>query len=168
MGCFRVRNHQRFPIGQNVRKRDSAVRAALGLFEKADCDRLSDRVARGRLAGVRVAGEHCEGSDTSAATFRDCLEDRLQDSLFGSTEYAEVKDSRQVDRLLSHNRVKLHLVPVELVHRLSRPAPGAGFVALRQTSVRRCHGGLGSSRACGVLAIHNMTGRAVRLGAVKF
>ena len=38
--------------------------------------------------------EHCEGSDTSAATFRNCLEDRLQDLLFGSTEYAEVNGSR--------------------------------------------------------------------------
>ena len=31
----------------NVRKRDSAVRAALDPFQKADCDRLSNRVARG-------------------------------------------------------------------------------------------------------------------------
>ena len=34
-------------VGQNVGKRDSAVRAALGLFEKADGDGLGDRVARG-------------------------------------------------------------------------------------------------------------------------
>src|SRR5215468_4111953 len=105
MGCFRVRNHHRFPMSQNVRKRDSAVRAALGLFQKADGDCLSDRVARGGLARVRVAGERCEGSNTSAATFRNRLEDGLQDSLFGSTEHAEVKDSRQVDRLLSHDRL---------------------------------------------------------------
>ena len=105
MGCFRVRNHHRFPMSQNVRKRDSAVKAALGLFQKADCDRLSDRIARGGLTGVRVAGEHCECSNTSAATFRNRLEDGLQDSLFGSTEHAEVKDSRQVDRLLSHDRL---------------------------------------------------------------
>ena len=71
---------------------------ALGLCEKADCDRLGDGIARGWLAGVRVAGEHCEGSDTSAATFRDCLKDRLQDSLFGSTEHAQVNGSRQIDR----------------------------------------------------------------------
>ena len=32
-------------------------------FEKADCD----RIARGWLAGLRVTGEHREGSDTSAA-----------------------------------------------------------------------------------------------------
>src|SRR6266487_895846 len=105
MGCFRVRNHYRFPISQNVRKRDNAVRAALGLFQKADCDRLGDRIARGCLAGVRLAGERCEGSDTSAVTFSNRLEDGLQDSLFGSTEHAEVKDSRQVDRLLSHDRL---------------------------------------------------------------
>ena len=30
------------------------------------------------------------------------------------------------------------------------------LVALRQTFVRRSHGGLGSSRACGVLAIQTM------------
>ena len=83
-------------------KRDSAVRAALALFQKADCDRLGNRVARGCPACVRVAGEHCEGSDTSAATFRNCLEDRLQDSLFGSTEAAEVNGGRQIHRLLSH------------------------------------------------------------------
>jgi hypothetical protein len=34
---------------------------------------------------------------------------------------------------------------------LSRPAPRAGLVALRQTFVRRCHGSLGSSRSCGVI-----------------
>ena len=44
------------------------------------------------------------GSDTSAATFRNCLEDCLQDSLLGSTEHAKIDGSRQVDRLLSHNR----------------------------------------------------------------
>jgi len=43
-------------------------------------------------------------SDTSAATFRNRLEDSLQDSLFGSTEHAEVDGSQQVDRLVSHNR----------------------------------------------------------------
>src|SRR5262245_29931980 len=64
-------------VGQNVGKRDSAVKAALGLFQKADCDRLGNRIARGGLACVRVAGEHREGSDTSAATFRDSLEDCL-------------------------------------------------------------------------------------------
>ncbi len=47
MGCFQVRSGKRLPVGQNVGNRDSAVRAALGLFEKADCDRLSDRIARG-------------------------------------------------------------------------------------------------------------------------
>src|SRR5262249_49771956 len=40
----------------------------------SDCNRLGDRIARGWLAGVRVGGEHCEGSDTSAAPFRNCLE----------------------------------------------------------------------------------------------
>ena len=41
-----------------------------------------------------------------------------------------------------------------LANRLfSRPGLGAGLVALRQAFVRRCHGGLGSSRACPVLAI---------------
>src|SRR5262245_37862404 len=34
------------------------------------------------------------------------------------------------------------------VHWLSRPAPGAGLVSLRQTFVRRRYGGLGSSRSC--------------------
>ena len=34
------------------------------------------------------------------------LKDGLQDPLFGSTEHAEVKDSRQVDRLLSHDRLE--------------------------------------------------------------
>src|SRR5215813_2191574 len=104
-GLLSCSNHHRFPMSQNVRKRDSAVRAALGLFQKADCDRLSDRVARGGLAGVRVAGERCEGGNTSAATFRNRLEDGLQDSLFGSTEHAEVKDGRQVDRLLNHRGI---------------------------------------------------------------
>ena len=47
MRCFQVRSRERFHVGQNVGKRDSAVRAALGLFQKADCDRLSDRIARG-------------------------------------------------------------------------------------------------------------------------
>jgi hypothetical protein len=47
MGCFQVRSRERFPISQNVGKRDCAVMAALGLFQKADCDRLGDRVARG-------------------------------------------------------------------------------------------------------------------------
>jgi len=46
----------------------------------------------------------CESSDPSAAAFRNRLEDSLQDSLFGSTEHAEVDSSQQVDRLLSHNR----------------------------------------------------------------
>src|SRR2546430_1131289 len=77
MGCFQVRSRERFPVGQNVGKRDSAVRAALGLFEKADCDRMSDRIARGCFACVRLAGEHREGSDTSAATVRNCPEDCL-------------------------------------------------------------------------------------------
>ena len=90
------------PVGQNVGKRNGAVRAAFHLLQKADCDRLGDRVARGCLAGVRLAGEHLDGSDTSATTFRNCLEDCLQDPLFGSTEHAEV--SWQVDRLLRHNR----------------------------------------------------------------
>ena len=47
MGCFQVRSRERFPVGQNVGKRDSAVRAALGLFQKADCERLGDRIAGG-------------------------------------------------------------------------------------------------------------------------
>jgi len=81
-------------VGQNVRKRHSAIKPAFGLFQKADCHRSSDRVARGCLAGVRLAGEHCEGSGTFAATFRNCLENRLQDSLFGWTEHAEVDASR--------------------------------------------------------------------------
>jgi hypothetical protein len=43
-------------------------------------------------------------------------------------------------------------VPGSLAYRLfSRPALGAGLVALRQTFVRRCHGGLGSFRARRVL-----------------
>ena len=54
------------------------------------------------LLVFELAGEHCQGSDTSAATFRACLEDRLQDSLFCSTEHPEVNGSRQIDRLLSH------------------------------------------------------------------
>ena len=33
-----------------------AVRVALGLCEKADCDRLGDRIARGWLAGVQSHG----------------------------------------------------------------------------------------------------------------
>ena len=68
------------------------------------------------LLVFEFAGEHGEGSDTSAVTFSNRLEDGLQDSLFGSTEHAEVKDSRQVDKLLSHDRPsknKLHLVPVD-------------------------------------------------------
>ena len=36
-----------FSVCQDVGTRDSAVRAALGLFEKADCDRSGDRIARG-------------------------------------------------------------------------------------------------------------------------
>jgi hypothetical protein len=59
-------------------------------------------------------------------------------------------------------------VPVDPVHWLSRPALGAGLVALRQTFVRRCHGGLGSSRACRVLAIQNVTAGQSAFGAVKF
>jgi hypothetical protein len=46
MGCL-VRSRERFPVGQNVGNRDSAVVAALDLFQKADCDRLGDRIARG-------------------------------------------------------------------------------------------------------------------------
>ena len=46
MGCFQVRSRDRFPVGQNVGKRDSAVNSALGLFQKADRDRLGDRIAR--------------------------------------------------------------------------------------------------------------------------
>jgi hypothetical protein len=92
------------PVGQNVGKRNGAVRAAFRLFQKADGDRLGDRVARGCLASVRVAGEHRKGSDTSAATFRNCLEGCLQDPLFGPTEYTEVNGRRQVDRLLRHDR----------------------------------------------------------------
>ena len=33
MGCFQVRSRERFPVSQNVGKRDGAVRAALGLFQ---------------------------------------------------------------------------------------------------------------------------------------
>ena len=61
MGCFQVRSRERFPVGQNVGKRDSAVRAALGLFEKADCDRLGNRVARGCFAGVQSRGRALRG-----------------------------------------------------------------------------------------------------------
>ena len=42
------------------------------------------------------------------------------------------------------------------------------LVALRQTFVRRCHGGLGSSRACGVLAIQNMTAGQSALEPLSF
>jgi hypothetical protein len=49
--------------------------------------------------------EHRESGDTFAATVRNFLEDGLQASLFGSTEHAEVRDSRQVDGLLSHGRL---------------------------------------------------------------
>ena len=41
-----ARRTQCFPVAQNVGKRDSALGAALGLFQKANCDRLSDRIAR--------------------------------------------------------------------------------------------------------------------------
>jgi hypothetical protein len=58
-------------------------------------------------------------------------------------------------------------VPVDPVHRLSRPAPGAGLVAPRQTFVRRCHGGLGSSRACDESANQKTEGQSA-FGAVKF
>src|SRR5262245_21496027 len=45
-------------------------------------------IATARAIALRVVdllvfelrGEHCEGGDASAATFRNCLEDRLQDS----------------------------------------------------------------------------------------
>ena len=109
MDCFQVRSRERFPIGQNVRKRDSTVRAALGLLQKADCDRLGDRIARGCLACVRLAGEHWEGSDTSAVIFNR-LEDGLQDSLFGATEHAEVRDSRQGDANRPAHREIIDLV----------------------------------------------------------
>jgi hypothetical protein len=49
------------------------------------------------------------------------------------------------------------MMRVDPVHWLSRLAPGAGLVALRQTLVRRCYGGLGSSRACRQSANQNMT-----------
>ena len=42
---------------------------------------------------------------SSTSAIRNCLEDRLQDSLFHSTEHAEVNSSRQIDRLLSHGEV---------------------------------------------------------------
>jgi hypothetical protein len=40
-----------------------------------------------------VAGDRFECSNTFATTFGDCLENRLQDSLFGSTEHAELNGS---------------------------------------------------------------------------
>jgi hypothetical protein len=33
MGCFQVRSRERFPVSQNVGKRDGALIAALGLFQ---------------------------------------------------------------------------------------------------------------------------------------
>ena len=66
-------------------KRDSAVRASLGLFQKADCDRWAIALRVVDLLVFEFAGEHCEGSDTSAVTLSNCLEDGLQDLLFGST-----------------------------------------------------------------------------------
>jgi hypothetical protein len=83
-------------------KRNSAVRPALGLCEKAYCDRLGDRIACGSPAGVRVTGNHCEGSDTSTTAFYNRVEHRLQDSLFSSTKHAEVNGGRKIDRLLNH------------------------------------------------------------------
>ena len=50
----------------------------------------------------------------------------------------------------------------------SRPALGAGLVALRQTFVRRCHGGLGSSRTCREIGKLEHDGGASAFGAVKF
>jgi hypothetical protein len=58
-------------------------------------------------------------------------------------------------------------VPVDPVHWLSRPAPGAGPVALLRIFVRRCHGGLGSSRACRESANQKTEGQSA-FGAVKF
>jgi hypothetical protein len=36
-----------FSVDQDVGKRDSAVKAALRLFQKADCNRSGNRIARG-------------------------------------------------------------------------------------------------------------------------
>jgi hypothetical protein len=58
-------------------------------------------------------------------------------------------------------------VLVDPVHWLSRPAPGAGPVALLRIFVRRCHGGLGSSRACRESANQKTEGQSA-FGAVKF
>jgi hypothetical protein len=49
----------------------------------------------------------------------------------------------------------------------SYPCLPAGLVALRQTFVRRCHGGLGSSGPAGIGKSEH-DGRAVRLGAMRF
>ena len=50
-----------------------------------------------------------------------------------------------------------------LAYRLfSRPALGAGLVALRQTFVRRCHGGLGSPGLPGIDKSSMMAGKAAR------
>jgi hypothetical protein len=59
------------PVGQNVGKRNGAVRAAFRLFQKADGDRLGDRVARGCLAGVRVGGAADQELNYSRRLVRD-------------------------------------------------------------------------------------------------
>jgi hypothetical protein len=85
MSCFQVRS-ELFPVGQNVGARQRSSSGARSFPE----GRLRPR-AIGCFACVRLAGEDRESSDTSAAIVRNCLEDCLQDSLFGSTENAEVK-----------------------------------------------------------------------------
>ena len=104
MGCFQVRSRERFPVGQNVGERDSAAERRSVFFRRPIATAWVIALRVVDLLVFELAGEHCEGSDTFAVTFSNRLEDGLQDSLFGSTKHAEVKDSRQVDRLLSHGR----------------------------------------------------------------
>jgi len=78
--------------------------------------------------------------------------------------------SREVFRGKQKQRVAAHpgLPGRSLaIRRLNRPSPGAGVVALRQTFVRRCHGGLGSFRACRESANQKTEGESA-FGAVKF
>jgi hypothetical protein len=59
-------------------------------------------------------------------------------------------------------------MPVSLtVLFLSRFDPFQGFVTSRQTFVRRCHGGLGSSRSCRESANQKTEGQSA-FGAVSF
>jgi hypothetical protein len=114
MGCFRTRTIIVPPISQNVRKRDSAVGAALGFFSEG---RLRP-VGRSHCAWLTCLcssrGERCEGGNTFAATFRNRLEDGLQDALFGSTEHAEVNGGRLVHRLFNHRGISADARSVQL------------------------------------------------------